>query len=188
MVDIAIDIHPREEQAVLFMATDPRNDRYLCREIWSHGDGKWVAEAIIKAINYHSYRVNRIIIDPLAKADSNNENSTYEIIEKILMQHEFMLEVASKDKDSGILSIGTHLEGPNSQASLFFFDDLIRTIYEIEGWMWDKDTNKAVKLDDHMMENLYRLLLLDTQWVPPYDYNAEYEIPTMVGRDAVTGY
>jgi hypothetical protein len=189
MVDIAIDIHPREKQAILFIATDPRGDRYVCQEIWDHGDGKWVAEAILKLVKYHSYRVNRVVIDPLAKGDSNNDESTYEIISTILMRHDIILEVASKDKDQGILNIKDHLCGPNNQASIFFFDDMVRTIYEIEGWMWDKDTNKAQKVDDHMMENLYRLLLLNTKWSEPYDFFADYEVPgVMAGRDAVTGY
>ena len=71
---------------------------------------------------------------------------------------------------------------------LFFFDDLVRTIYEIEGWMYDKDTQKPAKEDDDMMENLYRLLLLKTQWSTPFEY-MDYE-PTKYasGRDAVTGY
>ena len=46
----------------------------------------------------------------------------------------------------------------------FVFNDMVRTIREAEGWMWDQDTQKAQKKDDHMMENLYRLLMLDTQF------------------------
>ena len=188
MVDIAIDVHPRTEQAVLFVATDSRGDRYVCDEIWSHGDGKYIAEEIVRRVKYHSYRVNRVIIDPLAKGDSNSENTTYDTIAMVLMQHGMALETASKDKDSGILKIKDHLWGPNKQPSIFFFDDLIRTIYEIEGWMWDKDTQKAAKVDDHMMENLYRILLLETKWTPPFEYDFVPEMPQMSGRDAVTGY
>ena len=190
MVDIAIDVHPRTQQAVLFMATDSRGDRYLIDEIWDHGDGTWVAEEIVRKVNQNSYRVNRVIIDPLSKADSNEPSSTYEKIATVLMRYDMVLEVASKDKDSGIILIERHLEGPNKIPSLFFFDDLQRTIYEIEGWMWDKDTNKASKVDDHMMENLYRLLLLNTKWSEPYDFYADYQqTPSfMTGRDSVTGY
>jgi hypothetical protein len=190
MIDIAIDVHPRKEQAVLFVATDPRNDRYVCEEIWGHGNAKWVAESVVRAVKYHSYRVNRVIIDPLAKGDGNNDESVYEIIGKILMANDMVLETATKDKDQGILEIKDHLCGPNGQPSIWFFDDLVRTIYEIEGWMWDKDTQKAAKEDDDMMENLYRLCLLNTQWEEAYDYFEDYipPSPQMVGRDCVTGY
>ena len=189
MVDIAIDIHPRKEQAILFVATDPRNDRYVCQEIWSHGNAKWVAEAIVKAVKYHSYRVNRVVIDPLAKGDGNNDETMYQTISEILMRNNMVLETATKDKEQGILEIKNHLKGPNNQPSIFFFDDLQRTIYEIEGWMWDKDTQKASKEDDDMMENLYRLLLLNTQWTPVMeDFMYEPKPSYMTGRDAVTGY
>jgi len=32
--------------------------------------------------------------------------------------------------------------------------------------MYDKDTQKPKKEDDDMMENLYRLMLLNTEWTP----------------------
>jgi len=189
MVDIAIDIHPRKEQAILFVATDPRNYKYACQEIWGHGNAKWVAEAIVKSVKYHSYRVNRVVIDPLAKGDGNNDESMYEIIARILMHNGLTLETATKDKDQGILEIKSHLKGPNNEPSLFFFDDLKRTIYEIEGWMWDKDTQKPSKNDDDMMENLYRLLLLNTKWTEPYDFIYDQPPPSfMTGRDQITGY
>jgi hypothetical protein len=188
MVDIAIDVHPREKQAVLFNATDPKNDRYACDEIWGHGNGKWIAESILRKVKYHSYRVNRVIIDPLSKGDSNNDNSVYETISTILMQNGMILETATKDKEQGILEVKNHLFGPNQQPSQFFFDDLVRTIYEIEGWMWDKDTQKPQDKDDHMMENLYRLALLKTQWTEAYNYYDDKEVYDDSGRDATTGY
>jgi hypothetical protein len=190
MVDIAIDIHPRKEQAVLFVATDPRNDRYACEEIWGHGDARWVAEEIVRAVHYHSYRVNRIVIDPLAKGDSNNPETMYDVIATILMRNDMVLETASKDKEHGILEVKNHLKGPNGVPSIFFFDDLVRTIYEIEGWMWDKDTQKAAKVDDDMMENLYRIALLKTEYEPPMQYDGiSQPLPgQLTGRDAVTGY
>ena len=188
MVDVAIDIHPRKEQAILFLATDQRNERYVCQEIWGHGNAKWVAESIIRAKTYHSYRINRVVIDPLAKGDANNPQTNFDIIAEILMRYGIVLETATKDKEHGILEIKNHLKGPNNQPSIWFFDDLPRTIYEIEGWMWDKD-QKAAKVDDDMMENLYRLLLLGTKWSEPYDDIEPYTIPAQQsGRDAVTGY
>ena len=192
IVDISIDFHPRERQAILFMATDRRQDRYVVEEIWDHGDAKWIAESILLAIAHHKYRVNRIIIDPLAKGDSNNPETVYEIIANILLREELILEVASKDKDHGILEINNHLKGPNDTPSMFFFDDLPETLFEIEGWMWEKETNKAIKRDDHMMENLYRLCLLNTQYYPPEDEDEypQYNTGKFANddRDAMTGY
>jgi len=187
MVDIAIDIHPRKQQAVLFVATDSRNDRYVCNEIWGHGNAKWIAESIVKIVKRNAYRVNRVVIDPLAKGDSNNPETAFDIIANILARYDMVLETATKDKDQGILEIKNHLMGPNGVPSIWFFDDLVRTIYEIEGWMWDKDTQKAAKEDDDMMENLYRILLLNTQWEPQFIYYDE-PVENFMSRDAVTGY
>jgi len=189
MVDILIDIHPREKQACLFTATDERNDRYTCDEIWEHGDGTQIAEAIIRKISTNSYRVNRIAIDPLSKADSNQEETTFQKIAIVLMRHDYFLETASKDKDDGILEFKKHLKGPNNKPSWFLLDNCMRTLYEIEGYMWDKDTNKAIKKDDHMMENLYRTMLLKTEYISPEEeYYPHTESSTSDGRSATTGY
>jgi len=190
MVDIGIDIHPRERQAVLFVATDPRNERYICDEIWDYGDGTWVGEEVIRRINQNSYRVNRVVIDPLSKGDSNNAETTYQKIANVLGRYGFALEVASKDKDAGILEVKKHLKGPNNRPSIFLLDNCIRTLYEIEGYMWNKDTGKPLDKDDHMMENLYRILLLNTQYVEPEEEVRVYSQRTAadVGRNACTGY
>ena len=53
-----------------------------------------------------------------------------------------MLETATKDKDSGIIQINESLETRNGEASLLFFDDLVQSIKEVEGWMYeDKGDN-----------------------------------------------
>ena len=191
MVDIAIDIHPRERQAVLFVATDPRNDRYACDEIWDYGDGTFVGEEIIRHIKYHAYRVNHIIIDPLSKGDQNSQDTTFDKVWKVLAQHDYVMHVASKDKSSGILEVKNHLKGPNGRPSIFFFADLVRTLYEIEGYMWDDETQKPQDKDDHMMENLYRICLLNTQFVPVEDeVYSRYTKPQGYSdmRDRITGY
>ena len=165
MVDIAIDIHPREMQAVLFIATDPRNERYLFHEMWDYGSPEKIGEQIVRFIKAKALRVNEIIIDPLAKGDANNPNTMFDRIDAILHSHEYPLEIAVKDRELGILEVKNHLVGPNNEPSIFFFDDLKRTIFEIEGYMYDEDTQKPLDKDDHMMENLYRLLLLNTKYV-----------------------
>ena len=187
MVDVLIDVHPRERQAILFIATAENGHRYLVNEIWDHGDGRWIAENIIRCASQNNYRINRVAIDPLAKGDSNQDHSTYEKIATILARHDMGLEVASKDKDNGILLIKEHLEGPNGEPSLFVFDDLVVTIKEIEGWLWDEKTQKAKKVDDHFPENLYRALLLDTKYYEPEDEEDD-SIYHSDHRNAITGY
>ncbi len=189
LVDIAIDIHPRKPQAILFRATAQNNYRYLCYEIYDYGDGKWVGEEIVRIVRNNLYRVNEVIIDPLAKGDSNQDDTTYDKIATILMRHDMVLRVASKDKDSGIISVKDQLKGPNNEPSLFIFDDLKRTIMEIQGYMYEdkgERMGKPSKEDDDMMENLYRLSLIDTVWYPADSADIVCEDPR--GRDKMTGY
>ena len=166
IVDVAIDIHPRAPQAILFCATAPNGARYLINEIWAHGDGTWVGQEIVRCARMSQYRIGTIIVDPLAKGDSNNPNTVFDKIAWELWQYGHTLNTASKDKNSGILEVKKHLHGPNQEPSIYIFDDMVRTIMEIEGYMYDKETQKPKKEDDHMMENLYRLLLLNTEWTP----------------------
>ena len=189
-VDFAFDIHPRKPHSVLFIATAPNGLKYLIHEIREHGDGKQIAESAIRIVNWGQYRINRVIIDPLSKADSNEENTTFEKVARVLARYDILLETASKNKDAGILQVKEHLMGPNNEPSLFIFDDLIYTIKEIESLMWEKtdlaDVEKASKTEDDMMENLYRLILLDTVYVEPeseYSEGYTHETP-----NTVTGY
>jgi len=163
IVDIAIDVHPRERQAALFIATDELNRKYICDEIWEHGSGAFVGEEVIRFIQRNAYRVGSIIIDPLSKGDKNNPNTVYETIFNILVSHGYGLAVATKDKTAGILKVREYLKSANNEPSLFIFKDLKRTVMEIEGYMYDKD-GAPTDADDHMMENLYRALLLETKW------------------------
>ena len=189
MVDIAIDVHPRERQASLFLATDPRGDRYVCDEIWDYGDGTQVAEAIVRKVKQNVYRVNRCAIDPLAKGDKNNPETTYQKIFNVLARYDLPLETATKDRDAGILSVKQHLKGPNGKASLFLMDNCQRFLYEIEGYMWDSKTGKPRDEDDHMCENLYRLCLLNTRYYEPEEEEINYAHSSFdTGRNKVTGY
>ena len=185
LVDVAIDVHPRKEQAILFLATSPRGDKYVPFEVLGHGDGDWIGEQVIRAASHFNFRLNRIICDPLAKGDSNSGQTTFDDIARVLGAHGHYLEVATKDKQSGIIEINEHLLGPNNEPSIFFFEDLVRTITEIEGWMYDKDTQKPQKVFDDMMENLYRLLLLNTVWDEDDEEDAEDDRRV---RNSVTGY
>ena len=189
MVDIAIDVHPRERQAVTFMATDQRNDRYVCDEIWEYGDGTQLGEMIVRKVHQNDYRVNRVIIDPLSKGDKNNPETVFQKVANVLLRHDMALGTAVKDLSAGILSVKTHLKGPNNKASLFLMDNCQRTLYEMEGYTWDSKTGKPIDKDDHSMENLYRLCLLNTRYVEPedeYDYSMAGVGDS--GRNKVTGY
>jgi hypothetical protein len=187
IVDIGFDIHPRERQAVLFIATNERGERYGIEEIWEHGDGTAIADEAMRRIRRNNYRVGTVLIDPLSKGDNqNDEKTSFRKIQKVFWRNEIPVRVASKDLSSGILCVKDHLLGPNKRASIWFFDYLVRNLFEFEGYIY-KD-GKILDKDDHMMENLYRLLLLDTKYVDPEDEDWEEEDYQDEDVNAVTGY
>lgn len=187
IIDVSVDIHPREKQAVLFVATSPTGEKYLYDEIWQHGTPEEISKMIVDRLV--DRRIGTIQIDPLSKGDKNNINTIYDRFVDVLSAYGHTLQVASKDKSAGILKVKEHLMSRNGIPSLFVFDDLKRTIFEFEGYMWDEDTQKPQDKDDHQMENLYRTMLLDTQWYPDgSDYDADDIRYDEVGRSVVTGY
>jgi hypothetical protein len=178
-VDIAIDFHPKVEQAVLFQATDSWNMKWLVEEIWDHGNYEDIGYEILRRIKLRGYRVNRIIIDPATKGQGENvaiEKSVFEKFSDFFFRFGYDLETGSKRRTDGIILCNERLYGLNRQAGVKVFSDLVRYIWEIEGWMYDPKTQKPVDKDDHMMENWGRLELLDTSYTPLVETVVEGDI------------
>ena len=166
IVDISIDFHPSKKWAVVFLATARNNFKYVCREMWEHGNPKVIGEGIVRAVKDGHYRVGRCIIDPLAKSGETNDSDVYGILANILGAYNISLEVASKDKDNGIAMTNNLLWTENRMPGLFFFDTCPMTIKQVDDLMYDPESLKptALKVDDDFTECLYRLALLDTEW------------------------
>jgi hypothetical protein len=172
IVDISIDFHPSKKWAVVFLATFKNNYKYVCHELWEHGNPKAIAEEIVRIVNRGDYRMGRCIIDPLAKSGEPNDNDVYTVMSQVLGAHNISLETASKDKDNGIALVNDLLWTENAMPGLFFFEDCPMTIKQVEDLMYDPETLKptAVKVDDDFTECLYRLALLNTEWFPETIY------------------
>jgi hypothetical protein len=182
IVDISIDFHPSKPWAVVFMATARNNFKYVCKEIHDKGNPKYIAEEIIRAVKDGQWRLGQCVIDPLAKGDSNNDNTVYEIMGNVLGSHNISLDTASKDKDNGIALVNNLLLTENQLPGLFFFSDCPKTYTQVADLMYDKDSLKptAVKVDDDFTECLYRLALLDTQWFPEVQHDIKQQRNVML--------
>ena len=196
IIDVAIDFHPSKPWDILFMATDGRNFKYLVDEIHDHGNWKTIGEDIIRKLKKYGCRVNIIEIDPLAKGDAQSDLAGESVFDKLMvlfLAYGYVLQTASKDKENGIVMVNDLLFTQNEMPALFVFDDLKVTPQQMEDWMYDKETGKPSKDDDDMVENLYRLVLLGTQYSPPGDEDDEWEmrrrrINGNNGRNRITGY
>ena len=170
IIDIGIDFHPSKPWAVLFMAVDKRGFKWVIDEIWLHGSWKVIGEEVIRRIKRNEYRVGTLIIDPLSKGDEQSdlhEESVYFKMQQLFSTYGYDLYTASKDKEGGIHMVNDLLMTENEMPALFFRNNLKRTIMEIEGYMIDPSTGRPSKENDDMMENLYRLVLLGTEWHEP---------------------
>ena len=188
VLDIHIDFHPSKPWAIVFKAVDSRGFHYIIDEMWESGSWKTIGEDIVRKIKRYELRVNAIIADPLMKGDPNSdlhEESVFDKMGNLFRNYGYMLNTASKDKEGGIHIIQDLLLTENEVPALFVFDNCKRMVYEMEGWMYDEH-GKPQKKDDDMVEGLYRLCLLDTQYVPLDD--EDYVEDSGPAGNPITGY
>ena len=147
-----IDFHPCIEQAVGFYAVDKPGWKYVVDEIWEHLSPEEIADEIIRRKISNAWRIERVFIDPYSKGDNKmmtnrmpNLQNAYSIIESKLMAHGILLDVALKDKSSGIANVKTWLMGQNKMPSLKIFKKCKRHIYEMKKWEIDENGNPQTR-------------------------------------------
>lgn len=180
LIDINIDFHPSKPWAIQFMATFKNNFKYICEEMWERGNPKYIGEQIVRKIRENSYRINSISIDPLSKGDENNDETVFGILGKFLANYGYNLEVASKDKENGISILNNLLWTENDMPGLFIFKDCVKTVEQLENWMYDPETLKPSKKEDDFCEVTYRNCLRNTQWYPEYELKNENQASVML--------
>jgi len=173
-VYVAIDTHPRTQQALLFLAVDPKERFYAVHEVFQHGTPDNVADWII---DFHDkiHPVHQAIIEPGSQGDQNRGDTTFQIIDRKLAQSGIPLDLGSKDLAGGILITREALMSANQQPSLFVFDDLARLLFEFSTYVWADWAKSAEKnekqkprdQDDHLIECLRRILQFPAQFHDP---------------------
>jgi hypothetical protein len=174
-----IDWHTQKPHAVSYYAVSPQNDWHLVHETWLNQKAEDLADDVIRCKKGDKqWRIERAFIDPLSKGDTQYQRRVGEISEdsytKIanrLRPAGIILDVASKDKSSGIRNVQAMLKGLNGRPSLYFFRSTVNailregTVWEIQRWIY-KD-GEPLKENDHFCENLYRLTLTGIKYTDP---------------------
>lgn len=191
IVDISIDYHPNKPQHILLKATGPYDLKYFCHEIVSDigepAGPEWIGSKIVYVIKRYSLRVGKIIIDPLSKGDSNNTDTVFDKIYLYLYKYGYHLEVATKNKDDGIILWNELLNPRQGPPQLYVYNSCEIAVRQLKKWRRDEH-GKPSKIDDDQCENGYRLVLLDTKYYEPDD-DSDHDKPKYeVGRNDVTGY
>lgn len=191
-IRLAIDPHPQVPHAVLFAATSPEGIVYFFAEIFrKFPSAKELCEAINDIVGPRYVQI--FLCDPAAYVPSNIDQS---VMADVLIENGVYVEKASKDLSRGIITAQAELcatvtsPAGKSQRKLQFAEHLQETRWEFDHYTWNPTRpNHPIDKNDHMMENLYRLVLEGLDYVTPdnsdemryipskVDFNARFEVP-----------
>ncbi len=199
---VAIDPHPRTPHAALFMVVSADGTKYIVDDLFL--DCK--AEDLVTAIKVKCRgRIPEfILIDPMAYTpDPSTKSCLATDLIDLGMDDPFPI-AASKDKARGILRCQQLLAPADvsGKPGVYVTENCTNFRREITTYAWDDwqkharntkgEKQEAIKKDDHFMENFYRLIIADPQYVEPITYDDvmdEFrEQQATVGRSPVTGY
>ena len=175
----ALDPHPRTEDAGLWVAVDRKGTKYVVDELWMKCQGGTEELATRIKEKNSLYRLGRRVIDPSAAIEDQHTQKSL-----LTRLSDFGLNyiAASKTRqasDQRIEDALAYVQLPGQTEMIkapevYIFDTCQRLIWEIEHLRWaewkgksgeDHDKKqKAVDKDDHMIENLGRILIQEPQF------------------------
>lgn len=164
-IRVAWDVHTRLPQAILKAATAPNGDVFIYDEQFFDSMIEPNASALRKSLVGRN--VIDYLIDPYAVIESP---VTGESVLDELIKYDLYFEKASKDLTTGISKVRELLKARRgSGAAIYFSPHLTETLFEFSHYVYDSDKSKPKDGQDHMMENLYRLVLNGLDYIAPVD-------------------
>lgn len=175
-----LDPHPRNPDAVLWVAVDRKGTKFVIDELFVKVTSEEDLASRVKS-KASQYRIIRRMADPSA-FNSNQHNDEGKSLADKLTEYGLNYVPATKQRAMADRRISTALQyteinGYMQKApEVYFFDTCQRTIWEMEHYRWQEYTGKSADLhnpkekpvdkDDHMVENLGRCLYNEPQFVP----------------------
>ncbi len=184
MVIELLDPHPRNPDAVMWVAIDSKGRKFIIDELFEKFSS--VEEMAYKIKQKGSqYRIVQRRADPSAWTPASSDRSDVTLASRLdLLGLTYMQ--ASKQRTMGIQLIQDALFYQANEVSgslefiqepmLYVFETCERTIYEFEHWQYSEysgkgadkkdQSEKPMDKDDHMMENLGRVFLDEPSFRP----------------------
>ena len=178
IVVMAHDTHPRVPDAIVWMAIDRKNTKYLIDELWIEGKDSEIAAKIKMKEDY--WRLERHLLDP--SGFNEDKRTDLKSFASRMGTYGIFYYPGSKDLTNGIRITNESLQYQEVLGKLiippevFVFESCPRTIKEFNTYVWDefkgfsrdeKDPKPRPKdKDDHFMECVHRLLIEDFRWYP----------------------
>ena len=178
-----IDTHPVKPHAVMFAAVGPSEIPIVCHEIFEACDADTLCQRINDYVRLTGCFLGSLKVEPAAW---NNDPATKTAsIASYFFKHNLFPVKATKDLSNGIIITKSALKN----GKVFFTPNCRRTFWELSRYRYDPETGKPIDADDHMMENLYRLLISPCRWFDP-DRAAGFPVPDepLVSADLSTNY
>lgn len=181
-VYVSIDPHARQNMACSFLVADEFGrwivwdelfEQALIAEFCDHIKSKlcflWGGE-------WKYLTVGRWQIDPIATIEDPIDKRTWALE---FHTHDVPVVPASKDRARGIRLVQQSL----ADRRLLVCRNCTRTIWEFQHYMWDEwqttdkrgPKEKPRDKDDHLMECLYRNVIINPQYIVPEDYDEPIE-------------
>lgn len=194
----ALDPHPRVADHILYLSVNRKGTKIVSAELLSEGLVRQMHQRMIDIETKMHFRIQDRIIDPAGYVDDQHRkeksvgSQLYDLGETYIK--------GSKDLMAGIKRLDTALDYELKggefirQPELYIFDSCRITIKQLEEYVWDEHKGRTAddrkKLgrpkdkNDHMPENLHRLLLHEPEFVP-YELGQTF-IPTSSGISDVS--
>lgn len=166
-IRVAWDVHgAKRPQAILLVATLPDGTVIVYDEMFYEPLIKLNAELLKRKIA--PYFVVDQLIDPRA-CIVNPVTGTADVLDA-LAEYDLYFDKGSKDMMAGISATKEKLlerHVVTNLPTIYFSPRLKETLFEFSHYVYDIEKNEPIDKDDHMMENLRRLILSGLEYVEP---------------------
>lgn len=175
----SLDPHPRTNDAGVWLAVDRRGVKFIIDELWLKCEGGTEELAMRVKEKNSLYRVERNIIDPSAMIEDQHMQTSLAKRLSGFGLHYVEASKARRQSDKRIEDALAYQQLPNQTEMVkapefYIFDTCTQLIWEMEHYRWaewkgrtaDDHGKKQTTLDkdDHMIENLGRLLFQEPQF------------------------
>lgn len=177
-VYMALDTHPRVNDACLWLAVNEKGQKYIINELSFKGtDAEIVAKIKQKE---DTWQIEKRLIDPSAFVD--DKRTVEKCYGDRLRELGLNFYPGSKDLIGAIRRTDNAFkyeikEGQMiRQPEVFIFSNCINLIHELLNYVWDEFTGRSADekdpkskpkdKDDHFVEDLHRLLIAEFSYVP----------------------
>ncbi len=170
-IRVVIDTHVRTEQTAQFWATAPTGEAFCWTEIFADSLINTFCEAIIETLGGRNPVL--CVIDQSAFIPNPIDGTC---LADIFWAHGIPVQRATKELKAGIMKARQALsvmrkyiiDGREVERGIIqFCSSCTETIREFFLYTWQKDKEKPVDKEDHMMECFYRAVSHGLQWIDP---------------------